>query len=140
MKHIKPFNESKENLIEELQDLCESHLAYLLDDGFKISIFSDTKDSKEYLELHFGYIRNGSYTEQFYWDGIKDYFIPLLQILIRRYKLLAYTNGFVCFKFNAGFKHLSLDQVINDRISTQFGRSNSSLLGLKVNKKPYQHL
>ena len=37
MKHIKPFNESKENLKEELQDFCETSLAYLLDNGYNVS-------------------------------------------------------------------------------------------------------
>jgi hypothetical protein len=33
MKHLKRFNENKENFKEDLQDFCEKNLAYLLDDS-----------------------------------------------------------------------------------------------------------
>ena len=37
MKHLRRFNESV-NKEEELQDFCETYLAYLLDDGFEVSV------------------------------------------------------------------------------------------------------
>jgi len=36
MKHLRGFNESLNK--EELQDFCETYLAYLLDDGFEVSV------------------------------------------------------------------------------------------------------
>ena len=35
MKHLRSFNEG---LKDELQDFCETNLAYLIDDGFKVRI------------------------------------------------------------------------------------------------------
>ena len=37
MKHLKRFNESVTQ--EDLQDFCESSLAYLMDEGFTIKIY-----------------------------------------------------------------------------------------------------
>jgi len=34
MKHIKRFNESVE---QRIQDQCEAHLAYLLDEGYEVN-------------------------------------------------------------------------------------------------------
>ena len=40
MKHLKKFNESREELKlqkEELQEFCEMYLAYLTDEGFELN-------------------------------------------------------------------------------------------------------
>jgi hypothetical protein len=36
MKHLRRFDES---LKDELQDFCDTHLAYLIDEGFKVRIY-----------------------------------------------------------------------------------------------------
>ena len=38
MRYIKPFNENTENLKDELLDLCEGSLAYLMDDDYRVMI------------------------------------------------------------------------------------------------------
>jgi hypothetical protein len=122
MKHLKSFNESKENFTEELKDFCENSLAYLLDDGYNVSVYK--YPMKNYAIVSLGLLFENSITfdwKRFYWDDIKDSFIPFLQLLSRRYELLAYNNSSpvqfhqqVCFNTTGGFKYLSLDQVIND--------------------------
>lgn len=80
MKHLRRFNESLNK--EELQDFCETYLAYLLDNvAFKVYVSrhsntislvkktSDNLNSPEFL---------------FTWDEIKDYFIPFLHMLSKQ--------------------------------------------------------
>jgi hypothetical protein len=139
MKHLKPFNESKENLIEELQDFCETSLAYLLDDGYDISL--SVRDKVKYpgvnhIVVSLGLpeenftpfrvglrLQNDGY-RNFYWDDVKDYYIPFLQLLVRRYELLPYLDdtAHVYLQFNtiSGFRYLSLDAVINDRTGLDY--------------------
>lgn len=130
MKHIKPFNESKENLQQELKDFCETSLAYLLDDGYDISI--SLRDQVKYPgknhvivslglpEENYLPLRPYAGYSKFYWNDVKDYYIPFLQMLVRRYELLPYPykgDGYVYFNGEMGFAYFSLDEVINDSIS-----------------------
>ena len=132
MKHLKPFNESKENLKEELQDLCDTSLAYLYDEGYNLSL--SVRDQvkypgKNHIVVSLGLPEEnhvpttyGDGYRNFYWDGVKDYYIPFLQLLVRRYELQPYLDepkhtAQVYLQFNtiSGFRYLSLDAVINDR-------------------------
>jgi hypothetical protein len=71
---------------DELQDFCETYLAYLLDDtSFKIEVI-DTEKWDSYIiwlgkTLVFGRIQT------FHWNDIKDYYIPFVTILSREYDL-----------------------------------------------------
>jgi hypothetical protein len=137
MKHIKPFNESKENLKEELQDFCETSLAYLLDDGYNVSLSIRDKvkyPEKQHIiaslglpqETSTGYLALRPYDgyRKFHWDDVKDHYIPFLQMLVRRYELLPYLDAtaqvYVCFNTASGFRYLSLDQVINDKTGLDY--------------------
>jgi len=72
---------------EELEDFCDTHLAYLTDEGFSI----------EYEELYGGHCTNitirhskrdkNKYSHDFSWDEVKNRFIPFLHILSKEYKL-----------------------------------------------------
>lgn len=71
MKHIKRFNEN--NNEDDLKDFCETHLAYLLDDyNFELVVDDYTQNGKYRAQIR---LENG---KGFYWDDIKDYFIPFL--------------------------------------------------------------
>ena len=137
MKHIKPFNENKDNLVEELQDFCDTSLAYLLDEGYNVSL--STRDKVKYPEKQHIIVSLGLPQEtstgywslrpydgyrNFYWNDVKDYYIPFLQLLVRRYELLPYldhtTHVYVCFNTASGFRYLSLDQVINDKTGLDY--------------------
>ena len=125
MKHLKKFNESLEPVeVEELKDFCEMSLAYLLDDGYKISV--TLSYDKQHIVVSLG-LGEPKYSEKFDWNDVKDYYIPFLQMLVRRYELLSYLAGFgginqpICFNTEMGFSYLSLDQVINDRVGLEIG-------------------
>jgi hypothetical protein len=129
MKHLKPFNESKENLVEDLQDFCETSLAYLYDEGYNVSL--SIRDQVKYPGVNHIVVSLGLPNEnyvalrpydgyrKFHWNDVKDYYIPFLQMLQRRYELIPYLDDTsqVYLQFNtiSGFRYLSLDQVINDR-------------------------
>jgi hypothetical protein len=84
MKYIRPFNESKENLVEELQDLCDSYFAYLYDEGFEIRISTGLLEE---ICIKLCKPNNDGPTYNFSWDEIKDYFIPFLQRLLTKVDL-----------------------------------------------------
>ena len=92
MKHLRGFNESLDK--EELQDFCETYLAYLLDDGFEVSVehMYSTKEYKHKHDYHFVTIKKpGKVLNNFKWEEIKDQFIPFISVLSKQYKLGAIT-------------------------------------------------
>lgn len=80
MKHLKPFNENKDNT-EELQDLCDSYFAYLYDEGFEVKISIGILDER-FIKINKP--NSSGPTYNFSWNDIKDYFIPFLQSLLRK--------------------------------------------------------
>ena len=134
MKHLKKFNESLQPVeVDELKDFCETSLAYLLDDGYQVSVSMRDKvkyPEKQHTIVSLGLKGNMGY-RLFDWNDIKDYYIPFLQMLVRRYELVSYftDNDYVCFNTEMGFRYLSLDQVINDRVGLEIG---SRLWGINI--------
>ena len=131
MKHLKKFNESlKTDEVDELKEFCETSLAYLLDDGYNVSVSirNEVKyPGKNHVIVSLGlpektstgYLALRPYDGygKFYWDDVKDYYIPFLQMLVRRYELLPYRgDDYVYFNGEMGFDYFSLDEVINDRV------------------------
>ena len=123
MKHLKRFNESlTDDEVEELKEFCESSLAYLLDGGYEI-------DVQREWNVGFHLILRLPGTEdsdEFYWDDVKDYYIPFLQLLSKRYKLGTYskrkekgTLGDVYFMGCGKYcqtTYCTVEKVINDDI------------------------
>jgi hypothetical protein len=74
----------------ELQDFCETYLAYLLDDtSFKIEVV-ESQGWNSYIiwlgkTLVDGY--NLRRIQPFHWNDIKDYYIPFVTMLSREYDL-----------------------------------------------------
>jgi hypothetical protein len=121
MRYIKPFNENVDNFEEELRDFCETSLAYLLDEGYDIQV--SLRDKVKYPEKQHILVTLGLRAKEntwlqdydlFFWDDVKDYYIPFLQMLVRRYELLAYPAGYLGFNTKRGVFYLSVEQVIND--------------------------
>lgn len=119
MKHLKKFNESFEQQMarEELQDFCETHLAYLLDDGYEIYVKED-RDSLLFALT----IPSDMNTEEdpdageFKWNDIKDHFIPFLIHLNNNYEI----NGKAQFFTNTPhltYQYYTIQQMIDDKPS-----------------------
>lgn len=132
MKHLKSFNEDllSDNLIQELQDFCETSLAYLLDEGFKVIIDKETLFTKEFTGTCWvvGLHKLGTTTTSERWDDIKDYYIPFLKLILRRYGLGWFGAESIYGKerqvrFYTGDHHrheyFTLEQVINDEIPVE---------------------
>jgi hypothetical protein len=129
MKYIKPFNESLQpDEVNELKEFCETSLAYLYDEGYNVSL--SVRDQvkypdKQHIIVSLGlpeenYVPLRPYAgyQKFYWDDVKDYFIPFLQMLVRRYELLPYRgDDYVYFNGEMGFDYFSIDEVISDKVS-----------------------
>jgi len=80
MKYLKRFNESA-NFEERLKDFCETHLAYLLDEGFEIVL----KDLDETYDCEITVIREDERT--FTWNEVKDHIVPFIIHLNKEYEL-----------------------------------------------------
>lgn len=102
--HIKQFNESLSN---NLLEFCKYNLAFLLDDGFEIDLY--TYNGIEISKDH-----------GFYWDEIKDEFIPFFEMLNEKYYLVKFNRGgedsVISFDDGGGADHYSYENVINDEI------------------------
>ena len=70
MKYLKPFNENTENLKDELLDLCEGSLAYLMDDDYRVMI--TRRDS---LPIDSEYHKRGYIIHFYKWVGGKTDFL-----------------------------------------------------------------
>jgi hypothetical protein len=101
MRYIKPFNEAKDNWFNiKASDVLDfannSHLAYLLDDGYIIDVrrrSGGTHDDNDQLGAE-SYIRiiNLEGTTRSIpkpWSEIKDYFIPFLRRFVNQFGLLS---------------------------------------------------
>jgi len=143
MKHIKRFNESLENYLEQLKDFCESNLVYLLDEGFQLKYYTQV--------MHFPEIRTikhdgdagvnvkimcpnyyKSNLPNTHWSEIKDYIIPFLQRLCNEYQLYTYyeekkfdyeknemivkEDKYVALQEENNFKYYTLEDLIEDKL------------------------
>lgn len=102
MKYLKPFYENNGRSKEELQDLCEGSLAYLLDEGFVVDV-----EYTDYINPNIKLIKiskpnTEGPTYNFSWNEIKDYFIPFIQRLLSTEEL--YTN--IAIKTGIMFKYI----------------------------------
>ena len=150
MKHIKPFNEAKDNwynikAADVLDFANNSHLAYLLDEGYIIDVRrpsggSGTHDDNDLLNdrsyiriinLEMGRIRSIPKP----WNEIKDYFIPFLERFLNHFGLLSNIEiemGLSSSSTNLdGFgnrtvtpRTFKLDDVLNDKNILKIGRTS----------------
>ncbi len=79
MKHLRKFNES---LKDELQDFCETNLAYLIDKGFVIRISKFKGD--DFHQIIIGTPHN--YMLNRLWFEMKDHILPFLHFLFKDYE------------------------------------------------------
>ncbi len=94
MLYLRKFNENVEWSkldLQELEDFCETYLAYLLDDGFgvrvtRLSTVNRHGSNKYRARIEF-YKEDPHLPIPFEWDDIKDYFIPFYQMLSKDYDI-----------------------------------------------------
>lgn len=111
---------------EDLQDFCESSLAYLIDEGFTINVYThgDPRSGLPKGESNIWLQKN---KEFFKWDEVKDYYIPFLQLLSNRYDIGGFdhvdeTNVRFRYRHKKEYtfvnltKNFSYARVINDNI------------------------
>jgi len=128
MKYLKKF-ESKwwEKVVDkdELKSSAESYLAYLMDEGFQVGINLDRHEDDTSIDLHL-FKEYNSFNEVdpygdddiydlFYWEDIKEHFIPYMTMFMREYtfsalKLYAY-HGSNVRTFRLGG---NLENLLND--------------------------
>jgi hypothetical protein len=86
MKYLKRIFES--TTTEELQDFCETNLAYLLDDGeFDVLVRDDVYGKKFSGIQYMIHIKKSKLGERFKWKDVKEHIIPFLHVLNREYKI-----------------------------------------------------
>ena len=94
VKNLKMFNESLNE--EEVKDFCETHLAYLMDDGLRVLVSTEDLSPselnlltiKDKVTLSFRLFDNKR------WGQIKDQVIPFLTHLKNEYELLGFDELF----------------------------------------------
>jgi hypothetical protein len=145
MKHIKPFNESRDNWFNiKASDVLDfannSHLAYLLDEGYIIDVRRPSggiHNDTDHLEDR-SYIRiinlQGGRSIPKPWYEIKDYFIPFLKRFVNEFGLLSNIEiemGLSSSSNLDGFgnrfvrpKTFKLDDVLNDKNILKIGRTS----------------
>jgi hypothetical protein len=142
MKHLKKFNESMKR--EELQDFCETYLAYLLDSDFSIEYLGRKShamnykeapgnkdlDDSEIISLKKGYRTDnmviGDPSLMFSWDEIKDHFIPFIHMLSKQYTITNCKLWNLNRKFNMDKDDrffidydYNLSQILEDKVSLE---------------------
>jgi hypothetical protein len=137
MKHLKKFSamhslleQSNESLNkEELQDFCDTYLAYLLDEGY--SIVASEIGFGEYVLV----LRNGKRLDNvpvdspellFAWEEVNDQFIPFLHMLSKQYTIIGSIKFWLLNKkFDSKVERpfidydYSLPMVLEDRVSLE---------------------
>lgn len=113
MKHLKRFNESINEY--DLKDYCETHLAYLMDEGLEVRIDNDRSDLFVTLYL---YQSNGHGRP---WSEIKDQIMPFLHRFNNVYEINSLEDGsdkfiivqVVHLNFGSKELYLSYDELEN---------------------------
>jgi hypothetical protein len=120
MKHLKRFNESFEQQMarEELQDFCETHLAYLLDEGYEVFV----KEDLDSLLFSFtipigGFDSVPEDCDEFKWNDIKDHFIPFLTHLNNNYEIDEKAQFTTNRTGNDFYKFYTIQEMIDDEPS-----------------------
>lgn len=148
MKYIKSFNENTENLKEELLDLCEGSLAYLIDDGIKVDIeYNNGPEHGILANNEYGYWVTINLSENpKEWSEIKDHMIPFLTRINNKYQMMNFmgikrnttADIYVFLTLNqvdnifASTQELKIEQLINDRVIPEFNTKKIDMFKFKV--------
>ena len=126
MKHLRKFNESLNK--EELQDFCDTYLAYLLDEGYSIEASEIGFDESVLILRNENRPTNvpmDSPELLFTWEEVKDQFIPFLHMLSKQYTIRSIKFWVPNKKFDRGTERPFIDydynlpMVLEDRVSLE---------------------
>jgi hypothetical protein len=121
MRYLKSFSaihslleqqsrESVDSFSDDLQDFCNHYLAYLLDEGFTVTLDNKFQD--------FYTIRLSCLEDyEFLWDSVKDHYVPFLQMLARTYDLKQFAGGREVFFITGDHRHQNNLSYYDDVIS-----------------------
>ena len=148
MRYIKTFNENTENFKEELLDLCEGSLAYLIDDGIKVDIeYNNGPEHGILANNEYGYWVTINLSENpKEWSEIKDHMIPFLTRINNKYQVMNFmgikrnttADIYVFLTLNqvdnifASTQELKIEQLINDRVIPAFNTKKIDMFKFKV--------
>lgn len=113
MRYLKRFNEDlTQDEIKDLTDFGQDCLSFLLDEGFDFDYERGIGECW-WLDLY-GPLDESDNPSAFTWDEVKDYYIPFLQLLVARYKLV---DDLVYFRqdFATSFASYTFDEVVNEQ-------------------------
>lgn len=148
MKYLKSFNENTENFKEELHDICEGSLAYLIDDGIKVDIeYNNGPEHGILANNEYGYWVTINLSENpKEWSEIKDHMIPFLTRINNKYQMMNFmgikrnttADIYVFLTLNQGdnifasTQELKIEQLINDRVIPAFNTKKIDMFKFKV--------
>ena len=112
MKYIKLF----EDLFEDnLQDFCDTYLAYLKDEGFNVYI--NPMGNRTEITIYLRDFRYGG--NPFEWDNVKDHIIPFLEMLRKNYntndEVIFYTKSKI-HRTEIPFLRQNIQSVVDDTL------------------------
>lgn len=133
MKYLRKFSESvSKDFLLDLQDFCESNLAYLLDDGLKVTVMDSVRSSNPMdkpptdtsIAIIFIRLVNGTK-----WVDVKDFMNPFFSALKSEYDIVHDKIGFRLSKgfWSAYKREFNIDDILADNIQEISRRSNGSL-------------
>ncbi len=178
MKYLKKFEGLEETTnfnsfltkLDDLKQLCDGQLATLYDEGFELDYLvtkvTDPNNDRDrgfvldclHIQLN-KFRRDGRYS--FKWVDVKDYYIPVLELLVRRYYFLPYFDSKtkllkmreeqkkqimlstqVCFEIGYGnsysmahskkYMFFSLKDIINDNVDLGSEFMNIFSIAIKI--------
>jgi hypothetical protein len=138
MKYIKSFNESLNDyeyyeFRDDITNFAEERLVSLLDEGFRLKIYDAVSKN---VAIGFTIWLCKSDDSSFKWDDIKDDYIPFLQLISNKYKLLKFSTDVVRFNM----KDLSLQDVIDDNVFQNYVGGSPDIFSIGVCITPNDYI
>ena len=141
MKYLKKYNESVDSKLLELQEFCNSYLAYLIDAGFSVkcnhpSHYDENENMINIQKLiapNNGLIKRGSFS----WNQIKDDFIPFYDVLSKKYSV-SFTTTLLQTTFNISSDSdvsISYSDILEDKVNYIINNAIIKNILIKVKNK-----
>jgi hypothetical protein len=136
MKYLIKINEAvtKKDFLLDLQDFCDNHLAYLLDEGTKIIVMDSIKQNNPMMS-NFWYERSDKKIKindnialifirspyKTMWEDVKDYMIPFFNLLDKEYNIIHDKIGFRLAKnpWQVIKKDFNVEDIISEITSSE---------------------